>query len=84
MEHFLSFEEAGAVLGCSPHTLRVWARQGLISHARLGRRIVFSPEDLEGFVNSRRVKAKTKEPPSATESSRQQDRSPFVTNQPNS
>ncbi len=56
-KRMLNFEEAGILVGCSPHTLRVWVRQGLITHFRLGRRIVFRPQDLTAFVEARRVVA---------------------------
>ncbi len=56
-QRMLNFEEAGAVLGCSPHTLRVWTRRGMVPHFKVGRRILFAVRDLQDFVNARRVDA---------------------------
>jgi excisionase family DNA binding protein len=48
---------AGQAIGTSPHTLRMWARRGLIPHYRIGRKIMFDPEDLARFLASRRIGA---------------------------
>ncbi len=53
----LSFEEAGGILSTPPDTVRLWYRQGLIPHYRMGRRVLFALEDLHAFLNARRVDA---------------------------
>ncbi len=60
-QRMLNFEEAGAVLGCSPHTLRVWTRRGMVPHFKIGRRVMFAVRDLRDFVNARRVDARSGE-----------------------
>lgn len=46
-------------LGVSPHTLRAWAvYQRRIAFIRAGRRILFSPRDLEAFEARCRVEAR--------------------------
>jgi excisionase family DNA binding protein len=57
-EGMRSVEEAARVLGISRHTVRAWVRGRRLAHHRLGRRIVFSPEDLERFIRASRVPAK--------------------------
>lgn len=55
----LGLEEAAKRLGVSPHTLRVWAKyQRRLPYLRLGRRILFSPRDLDAFEASCRIEAK--------------------------
>ena len=56
-----NFEEAGAVLGCSPHTLRAWRRRGMVPHFKVGRRILFALPDLRAFLSARRVDARSGE-----------------------
>jgi excisionase family DNA binding protein len=59
----LSIAEAAQRLGISPHTLRFWTvYRGLVPHVRLGRRIVFRPEDLEAFEQQHRVAARQETP----------------------
>jgi excisionase family DNA binding protein len=46
----LSLRQAAARLGVSPHTLRSWAvYQGRLNYVRLGRRLLFRPQDLAEF-----------------------------------
>ncbi len=51
----LDFEEAGGILSTPPATVRFWYRMGLLPHYRMGRRVLFSLEDLNAFLNARRV-----------------------------
>lgn len=54
----LSLVQAAARLGVSPYTLRGWARyQRRVPYLRLGRRLMFRPEDLEAFEQRCRVAA---------------------------
>ena len=46
------------ILGVSPHTLRLYARQRRIAHVRIGRRLLFMPEDLQEFLRQHRVEAR--------------------------
>lgn len=39
---------------CSPHTVRLWARQGRLPAVRLGRRLRFLRADVDAFVIARR------------------------------
>jgi excisionase family DNA binding protein len=58
----LNLKDAARRLGVSPHTLRAWAKyQGRLPYLRLGRRIVFSPRDLEAFEARCRVEARDRE-----------------------
>jgi DNA-binding transcriptional MerR regulator len=55
----LPLKPAAERLGISPHTLRFWAvYRGLVPYVRLGRRIVFRPEDLDEFERRHRVEAR--------------------------
>lgn len=55
----LNLSDAARRLGVSPHTLRVWAvYQRRLPFLRLGRRLLFSPRDLEGFERQCRVAAR--------------------------
>lgn len=51
----LTVKESAAVLGVSPFTLRSWIRERRLPFFRCGRRIVFSKQDLEQFLSTRRV-----------------------------
>jgi excisionase family DNA binding protein len=55
----LSLLESGPVLGVSPHTIRAWARRGLLPYHKLGRRLVFDRGDLERFLAANRVEARS-------------------------
>jgi excisionase family DNA binding protein len=56
----LPLKPAAERLGISPHTLRFWAiYRGLVPYVRLGRRILFRPEDLEAFEQANRVEARS-------------------------
>lgn len=46
----LTAEKAGRLLGLHPETVRRWAREGKMSHRRLGRRVMFRISDLDDFV----------------------------------
>jgi excisionase family DNA binding protein len=51
--------EAAKRLGVAPHTLRHWAiYQRRVPFSRLGRRLLFDPEDLSDFVRRNRVPAR--------------------------
>jgi len=65
MEQSMNLEEAGKFLGVSPHTLRVWARAGRVTHFKLGRRLVFDRADLEQFLTRNRVDSTKKAPHAA-------------------
>jgi excisionase family DNA binding protein len=44
-------------IGCSPYTLRTWVRQRIIPYIRVGRRIVFDPNQVEEFLARNRIPA---------------------------
>ncbi len=55
----LSLPAAAKRLGVSKHTLRNWAKyQGRIAYIRAGRRLLFSPRDIEAFEARCRVEAR--------------------------
>ena len=52
-----TLKDAAVRLGVSPHTLRFWAVYcRKISYLRLGRKILFSPADLDTFEQQNLVK----------------------------
>jgi len=53
----VDIEEAARILGLSKFTLRRWTAQRRVPHVRLGRRIVFDPRALAGFVMANTVGA---------------------------
>lgn len=51
MKALLTLREAGTLLGLSHHTLRRWAKVGVLPVVRFGkRRIRVQPEELERFA----------------------------------
>lgn len=55
----LSLSDAARRLGVSRHTLRTWAvYQHRLAFLRLGRRLLFSPRDLDEFETRCRVDAR--------------------------
>lgn len=48
-EPFLSAEQAGQLIGIHPVTLLRWAREGRVSHQRLGRKVKFRPSALNAL-----------------------------------
>ena len=44
---YVNADIAGKHCNVHPVTLRKWAREGLIPHKRVGRRVMFSIEDLD-------------------------------------
>ncbi len=53
-----SVTEAADVFNISIHTVRDWIKKRQIPFIKLGRRVLFRPEDLIRFINSCAVKAK--------------------------
>jgi excisionase family DNA binding protein len=53
----LSREQAAKRLGISARNLVYLQEHGSLPHIRIGRRVLFSPLDLERFIESRRVNA---------------------------
>ncbi len=51
----LGVKEAAQRLGLSFWTLYAWARTGRLPSIQLGRRRLFDPCDLEGFIKQHRV-----------------------------
>jgi excisionase family DNA binding protein len=59
----LSLRHAARRLGVSQHTLRSWAvYQHRLPFFRIGRRILFAPADLDGFLSQHRVPARDELP----------------------
>ena len=56
MEHLMSEKEAGGFLGWRPATMRLNRRRGRgPAFYRVGKKILYRKEDLEKFLQSRRV-----------------------------
>jgi excisionase family DNA binding protein len=53
-DRLLSLPEAAQRLGISRRSLRAWVRQMRLGVVRLGRRVLFSPADLEKFIQANR------------------------------
>jgi excisionase family DNA binding protein len=56
----LSVEQAAPILGVSVYMVRSLIRQRRVPYYRVGRRIVLDPGDLEQFLQTHRVEARTK------------------------
>ena len=52
MQQLLSVEKAAVLLSLSRWTIRVYEREGKIPSVRIGRRVLFRPEDLEEYVRN--------------------------------
>jgi hypothetical protein len=58
IEEGLSLVSAARRLGVSKHVLRTWAvYQHRVAFHRLGRRLIFTPADLDDFMRRHRVEA---------------------------
>ena len=57
MSQLLNVPEAAQILRIAIPTLRKWTAEGLITHVRLGRRILYRREDLNQHVNTNVVEA---------------------------
>lgn len=51
MSNLISSQEASKRLGISIWTLYRWSKKGKLSHIRLGKKILFDPQDLEKFIS---------------------------------
>ena len=52
-------DEAAAYLGCQPDTLRVWVSKRKIPYVKIGRLTRFLQRDLDEWIDTNRVSAKT-------------------------
>ena len=55
MDDIFDMRAAAKHLGISPHTLRVLVRQRRVPHHRIGRRIVFTREDVSGILKAAEI-----------------------------
>ena len=53
-----SVDEAANELGISVHTVRAWVSMRKITFVKMGRRVMFKPDDLDSFINNNRVEAR--------------------------
>jgi excisionase family DNA binding protein len=54
MDHWLTLPEVAAVLRVSPRTLYAWREEGGGPPGfRVGRRLLFKPEEVDGWVRAR-------------------------------
>jgi excisionase family DNA binding protein len=58
MENLLSVVEAATRLGISKWTLISWMGKGRVPYVRLGRRVLFDPQDLAAWVEGNKVGVK--------------------------
>jgi excisionase family DNA binding protein len=49
-------------LAVSPHTIRMWVRQGKLRPVRICRRLLFEPVDVERFVSTGRSAVPNSDP----------------------
>jgi excisionase family DNA binding protein len=54
----LSVEQAAHYLGLSKFTIYTWVSQGRIPYIKLGRRTLFSKEDLDGIIAANTIHPK--------------------------
>ena len=57
MSKLLTIEQAAAVLGISPWTVRYHVKMGRLSRVKLGRRVLIEEAELERFVQECKQKA---------------------------
>lgn len=55
----IGFKEAAEILGVQVGTLRGWVFQRKIPYVKVGRLVKFRPEDIEQFIESNRVSARS-------------------------
>jgi predicted site-specific integrase-resolvase len=53
----LDLKELAEEWKVSPHTVRLWVRQGRLAPVRICRRLLFRPEECERFLNEERPQA---------------------------
>lgn len=51
-EKVLSAQEASELLGIHPVTLLRWAREGVVPHRRLGRKVTFRASELDSWYRT--------------------------------
>jgi excisionase family DNA binding protein len=52
-QHPFTIKETSEYLGVAEITVRRWARDGILKHRRIGKNIVFEPDDLKAFKKQR-------------------------------
>ena len=55
MEKLLSVNQLSDILGLKKITIYEWVRDSKIPFVKLGKRVLFRPKDIEGFINANRV-----------------------------
>lgn len=55
MEKLINNNEAAVLLGISPFSLRRKVAQRAVPYLKIGRRTLFSPTDLQAFIESQKV-----------------------------
>lgn len=54
-EKYISMVEASKLIGVSPATMRKLANERKISHFRIGTRFKFTREDINKFIEARKI-----------------------------
>jgi len=62
----LDQKQAAAMLNVAPTTLAAWRKKHGIAHYKVGNGIMYKPEDLMAFIESRRVSAQQARKKAAT------------------
>ena len=57
MEKMYSNDEAAKALGVSPHTVRAWTYQRRIKPVKLGRRTLFTEQELQRLIDEGQINA---------------------------
>ncbi|WP_319561796.1 helix-turn-helix domain-containing protein [Marispirochaeta sp.] len=57
MARLIDYAAAAERTGVKPQTLRAWVSQRRIPHIKLGRRCLFDSEELDRWIDERRVPA---------------------------
>ena len=62
MKPLLNVREAAQLLGVAPATLYEWCAAHFIPHVKVGSRTLFAPEDLEHWLQERRIQEEGPDP----------------------
>ncbi len=61
IENGLTTEQVGKLLGLSERTIRNYCKDKLITHYKIGNKILILPEDVDKFIESQKIVMEEKE-----------------------
>jgi excisionase family DNA binding protein len=61
MERLLNIDQVSDILSLRKTTLYEWVEMRRIPFVRLGKRILFDPNDIRGFIEQNRIEVQIKE-----------------------